>query len=65
MGSKLGAFSNIACLATLKDKGLANVTVHGSHCNFRDCMSESTIYRLYVAERALAHFIQDKSEAAY
>jgi integrase len=62
---KKGALSNMACLVTLKRMGRADLTVHGFRSTFRDWVSESTAYPRDVAEMALAHAIEDKSEAAY
>ncbi len=64
-GGKLAALSNMTCLATLKRMGRADLTVHGFRSTFRDWVSESTSYPRDVAEMALAHAIEDKSEAAY
>lgn len=65
MGRKTGALSNMTCLATLKRMGRDDLTVHGFRSTFRDWVSESTSYPRDVAEMALAHAIEDKSEAAY
>lgn len=62
---KKGALSNMACLQTLKRMGRADLTVHGFRSTFRDWISEATSYPRDVAEMALAHAIEDKSEAAY
>lgn len=65
-GSKEGtALSNMSCLAVLKRMGRSDLTVHGFRSTFRDWVSESTAYPRDVAEMALAHAIEDKSEAAY
>ena len=64
-GRKQAALSNMACLATLKRMGRSDLTVHGFRSTFRDWVSESTSYPRDVAEMALAHAIEDKSEAAY
>ncbi|MDB5779177.1 MAG: site-specific integrase [Polaromonas sp.] len=64
-GSKRAALSNMTCLATLKRMGRSDLTVHGFRSTFRDWVSESTSYPRDVAEMALAHAIEDKSEAAY
>lgn len=65
-GRKNGtALSNMACLATLKRMGRSDLTVHGFRSTFRDWVSETTSYPRDVAEMALAHAIEDKSEAAY
>lgn len=57
--------TNMACLATLKRMGRTDITVHGFRSTFRDWVSETTSYPRDVAEMALAHTIEDKSEAAY
>lgn len=59
------ALSNMSCLAVLKRMDRADLTVHGFRSTFRDWVSESTSYPRDVAEMALAHTIEDKSEAAY
>ncbi|MDB5743065.1 MAG: site-specific integrase [Polaromonas sp.] len=65
MGRKQAPLSNMACLQTLKRMGRSDLTVHGFRSTFRDWVSESTSYPRDVAEMALAHAIEDKSEAAY
>jgi len=65
MGRKQAALSNMTCLATLKRMGRSDLTVHGFRSTFRDWVSESTSYPRDVAEMALAHAIEDRSEAAY
>jgi len=40
-------------------------TAHGFRSAFRDWASESTNFSREVCERALAHTIKDKTEAAY
>jgi len=57
--------SNMACLETLRRMGRGDLTVHGFRSTFRDWVSETTAYPRDVAEMALAHTIEDKSEAAY
>lgn len=65
-GAKEGTpLSNMSCLAVLKRMGRPDLTVHGFRSTFRDWISESTAYPRDVAEAALAHTIEDKSEAAY
>ena len=65
-GRKAGtALSNMACLQTLRRMERGDLTVHGFRSTFRDWLSESTSYPRDVAEMALAHTIEDKSEAAY
>ena len=57
--------SNMTCLAALKRMGRSDLTVHGFRSTFRDWAAESTAYPRDVCEMALAHAIEDKSEAAY
>lgn len=65
-GRKVGTpLTNMACLATLKRMDRSDLTVHGFRSTFRDWVSETTAYPRDVAEMALAHTIEDKSEAAY
>ena len=45
--------------------GRSDLTVHGFRSTFRDWAAESTAYPRDVCEMALAHAIEDKSEAAY
>jgi integrase len=59
------AISNMTCLAVLKRMGRSDLTVHGFRSTFRDWAAESTAYPRDVCEMALAHAIEDKSEAAY
>lgn len=65
MGRKSGPLSNMTCLQTLRRMDRNDITVHGFRSTFRDWVSESTSYPRDVAEMALAHAIEDKSEAAY
>lgn len=62
---KDSALSNMAALQTLRRMGRGDLTVHGFRSTFRDWVSETTAYPRDVAEMALAHTIEDKSEAAY
>lgn len=64
-GRKLAALSNMACLQTLKRMGRSDLTVHGFRSTFRDWTAEATAYPRDVCEMALAHAVEDKSEAAY
>jgi integrase len=57
--------SNMSCLAVLKRMGRSDLTIHGFRSTFRDWSAESTAYPRDVCEMALAHAIEDKSEAAY
>ena len=63
--SELVPLSNMACIETLRRMGRGDLTVHGFRSTFRDWISETTIYPRDVAEMALAHAVEDKSEAAY
>jgi integrase len=58
------ALSNMAMAAVLK-RGHRDVTVHGFRSSFRDCVAEQTNFQNEVAEAALAHVIENKTEAAY
>lgn len=64
-GRKLAALSNMVCLQTLKRMGRSDLTVHGFRSTFRDWTAEATAYPRDVCEMALAHAVEDKSEAAY
>jgi integrase len=57
--------SNAAMMQVLKRLGRTDITVHGFRSTFRDWCAESTNYPSDVAEMALAHVLQDKTEAAY
>jgi integrase len=52
-------------LALLRRMDCAHVTVHGFRSSFRDWAAETTPYANEVLEKALAHGIKDKAEAAY
>jgi integrase len=56
--------SNMAMLELLQDKH-STLTVHGFRSSFRDWAAECTAFPRLVAEAALAHTIDDKTEAAY
>lgn len=58
-------YSNMAMLKILKRMGYGHVTVHGFRSTFRDWVAECTEYADSLAEKALAHAIQNESEAAY
>lgn len=57
--------SNMAMLKVLERMGYDHVTVHGFRSTFRDWVAECTEYADSLAEKALAHAIQNESEAAY
>lgn len=56
--------SNMVFLMTLRRMGLA-VTAHGFRSTFRDWAAEETDFPNFVVEKALAHAIENKVEAAY
>jgi integrase len=56
--------SNMAMLVLL-GRMKRQVTVHGFRSTFRDWAAEATAYPSEVAEAALAHTIENKTEAAY
>jgi integrase len=56
--------SNMAMLMMVRRLSLG-ITVHGFRSTFRDWVSEKTTYSPELAEKALAHTIENKVEAAY
>lgn len=60
-----GSISNMAMLKVLERMGRGDLTVHGFRSTFRDWAADQTRYSGEVAEMALAHAIQSRSEAAY
>lgn len=65
-GSRPGKpLSNMAFLMLLRRMKLGDVTAHGFRSTFRDWVSEQTTFPTELAERALAHTVGDKTEAAY
>lgn len=63
--AKSKPLSNMAMLKLLERMGYSHVTVHGFRSTFRDWVAECTEYADSLAEKALAHAIQNESEAAY
>jgi integrase len=57
--------SNMAMLKLLQRMGRDDLTVHGFRSTFRDWAAEKTSFPNEVIEMALAHTIDDKTEAAY
>lgn len=57
--------SNMTFLMLLRRMGLGDITAHGFRSTFRDWVSEKTDFPGELAERALAHTVADKTEAAY
>jgi integrase len=65
-GQKWGEHpSEAIMLALLKRIGRTDVVPHGQRSCFRDYIAEQTAFPREVAEAALAHALQDKTEAAY
>ena len=60
-----GALSNMAMLAALKRMKRSAITVHGFRSTFRDWAAERTNYPREIVEAALAHTLENKTEAAY
>ncbi len=57
--------SNMAMLKLLERMGRSDLTVHGFRSTFRDWAAERTNFQNEVVEMALAHAVEDKTEAAY
>lgn len=57
--------SDMTMTKLLRDDGIAGVTVHGFRSAFTDWSSECTDFPKEVADKALAHKLPDKVEAAY
>ncbi len=57
--------SNMAFAAVLRRMKADNVTVHGFRSSFRDWAGDQTGFARDVVEAALAHAIENKTEAAY
>jgi len=57
--------SNMALLMLLRRLERDDITVHGFRSSFRDWAAEKTNVPRAVCEAALAHAVQDKTEAAY
>ncbi len=65
-GAKEGSpLSDMSLTAVIRRMKIDNVTVHGFRSTFRDWAAECTNYPREVAEAALAHTKDDKTEAAY
>ena len=65
VGPRSGGLSNAALNSVLQRMERTNITVHGFRSTFRDWAAEQTNYPREVAERALAHKLRDRTEAAY
>jgi integrase len=57
--------SNMAMLALLERMGRDDITVHGFRSTFKDWAAECTAFSNHVSEKALAHIVGDRVEAAY
>jgi integrase len=57
--------SNMALLMSLRRVGHGDMTAHGFRSSLRDWAAECTSFSNEVAEMALAHVIEDKTESAY
>src|SRR4029078_5335702 len=57
--------SQMSLLMLLRRMERADITTHGFRSAFRDWASEVTSFPHQVAEAALAHAIESKTEAAY
>ena len=57
--------SNMAMAMTLRRMGRGDITVHGFRSCFRDWAAECTAHDNIVVEKALAHAVGSKVEAAY
>lgn len=57
--------SDMTMTKVLRDDGLAAITVHGFRSSFTDWAAEATSIAKEVVDKALAHKLPDKVEAAY
>lgn len=57
--------SDVTMTKLLRDDGIEDVTVHGFRSSFTDWSSEQTNFPKEVADKALAHKLPNKVEAAY
>lgn len=65
VSKRTGGLSENAFGVVLERMGRGDITAHGFRSTFRDWAAEQTSFPREVAELALAHTIQDKTEAAY
>lgn len=59
------SLSSMAMLAVLRRMDRSDLTTHGFRSTFRDWAAEATHFPRELAEAALAHVLENKSEAAY
>lgn len=65
-GAKRGRpLSDMSLTAVLRRMGRGGLTAHGFRSTFRDWCAETTNYPRELAEAALAHTLESKTEAAY
>lgn len=65
-GQRSGSpLSDVALSKAAKAAAQENITVHGFRSTFRDWIAEATAYPRELGEKALAHTLSDKVEAAY
>jgi len=57
--------SDVTMTKLLRDDGIAGITVHGFRSSFTDWVAERTRFPKEVADKALAHKLPNKVEAAY
>lgn len=57
--------SDVTMTKLLRDDGIAGITVHGFRSSFTDWAAERTRFAKEVADKALAHKLPNKVEAAY
>ena len=66
VGQRPGApLSNMALLMLLGRMNRGDITAHGFRSTFRDWAAERSNFAREVVEMALAHVVEDKTEAAY
>jgi integrase len=59
------AISDMTMTKILRNADIAEITVHGFRSSFTDWAAEKTSYPKEVVDKALAHKLSDKVEAAY
>jgi len=57
--------SQMTLTKVLRDRGYKSITVHGFRSSFTDWAAECTEFRKEVVDKALAHKLADRVEAAY
>lgn len=59
------AISDMTMTKVLRDSDIATITVHGFRSSFTDWAAEETSFAIEVVDKALAHKLPDRVEAAY